>query len=102
MNFEYGDSENIIEIAKDIINSANEYNIEINNLFKKLTSISTETKEWIGTKANRYNQIVSLDKQQYLDFYENLKSFSNELINIANNIDNCVKMTQLEQEYKEI
>ena len=102
MNFSYANGQSITDIAKEIISLSNEYNIEITNLFKKLTGISTDTKEWIGTKATKYTDIVSLDKQQYIDFYNHLKEFSEILIDISENIDICVKKTQEETEYKGI
>ena len=102
MNFTYGDTANIKDISKELIDLANEYNIEITNLFKRLLEIPTETKEWVGNKADKYVQIVGLDKQQYIDFYNSLKEFANMLSDTANNIENCVRITQEEGDYNNI
>lgn len=99
MNFTYGDTTNIKDISTELINIANEYNIEITNLFKRLLNIPTESKEWVGNKADEYVKIVSLDKQQYIDFYNSLKEFANKLSETADNIENCVKITQAEGDY---
>ena len=102
MNFTYADSKNITDIGNEIIDIANEYNVEITNLFKKLTTIPTEDRSWRGTKADKYVQIVALDKQQYLDFYDSLKEFASKLIATASSVDTCVRQSQAEEDYNNI
>ena len=99
MNITYVDTKSINDIGKEIIDLANEYNIEITNLFKRITNIPYDTQEWTGNKALKYSEIISLDKQQYLDFYNLLKEFANELIRSSESAENCIKITQEEQEY---
>ena len=100
MKFTYADTKNIEEVGKDIIELANKYNLEITKLFKRLTGLPFETYEWTGNKAEDYSAIVGLDKQQYLDFFDLLKSFGTSLIESASNINICVKKTLAEEDYR--
>lgn len=96
MKFTYADTKYLSEIGRNIIDLANKYNIEITKLFKRLTNIPFETQEWTGNKAETYSALVGLDKQQYLDFYDLLKSFGTSIIDCANSIETSIKKASVE------
>lgn len=102
MNFTYANTKFMEDVGNEIVNLANEYNILITKLFKRLTSIPFETQEWTGNKALKYSDVVSLDKQQYLDFCDLLKDFGNTIIKTANNTEICVQNSQDDVDYKVI
>lgn len=101
MKLTYADTKMINEIGKDIIKLSNEYNLIITEFFKKMTTFPYETNIWTGKKAEKYAEYISLDKKQYMDFADSIKSFGNKLINTAEDIEICIKATNNGDDYKE-
>ena len=95
MKFTYADTKNIEDIGRDIIDLANEYNLEITNLFKDLTNAPYDGHGgWEGSKAAEYAEFVSLDKQEYLSFGDAIKAFGNKIVNASNDVTKTVKKSE--------
>ena len=100
MKLTYADTKLIKEKGKDIVDLSTEYNSIITNFFKKITNFPYDTKAWIGNPAEQYAELVSLDKQQYIDFANAIKVFGNKIINAAESIDACIKTSNNGDSYK--
>lgn len=87
MAISYINTEEVKNIAKDIVSLANDLDYEFNNLFKRFSDVPTVTKEWVGNQANYYFNHIEKDKKQYMDF-------SNEIRNIGKKIDEDVNQIQ--------
>ena len=96
----YMDTVKVDEIRKDLLDLANQYNDKIIQLFNKLASVPTETKEWIGNQANKYFEtIINNDKKEFLNYGYNLKNIANKLGNDINLVTgNLNKLVRLESE----
>ena len=62
MAITYVNTTEIESIASDLISLSNEYIDEINKLFVRLSEVPSETKEWTGTQANKYYNVISRGK----------------------------------------
>lgn len=91
MSVTYVDTSKIEEIGNEIINLSTEYQVEVNRLFKRLSEVPSVTREWVGQQANKYFDIISLDKSDYIEFGNQIKKLGSEAINIANSFDNQIK-----------
>lgn len=96
----YMDTAKVDEIRKDLLDLANQYNDKITQLFKRISNIPYETKEWIGNQANKYFDIlINNDKKEFLNFGYNLVSIATKLSNdiylVTGNIN---KLNKLESE----
>lgn len=101
MKITYADTSIIKDAGKKIIDLSNEYNLIITNFFKKLSTFPYNTKEWTGKPAEQYAEYVSLDKKQYTDFAETIKSFGNKIMNASDSMEKCIKASNNGDEYKE-
>ena len=101
MGLSYFNSNEVESIAVDLKNYADEYTLEINNLFKRLAEVTTVTKEWTGNKAKFYFDRIASDAPVYLSFGDKLKGIGNLLYEDVSNVQNCVKENNLDEE-KEI
>ena len=100
MKLTYADTKLIKEKGNEIINLSLEYNSIITNFFKKMTNFPYDTNEWTGKPAEDYAALVSLDKQQYIDFADAIKAFGNKIINAAESIDKCIETSNNGGSYK--
>lgn len=75
----YADTNELENIAKEISFLASDLATELNSLFNRLSSVPTDTKEWVGTQADFYFAKVETDKKQYIDIVDKIKEFSREL-----------------------
>ena len=100
MRLTYADTNKIHSIGSDIIELSNKFNVEITELFKKLSSFPYDSQAWTGTPAETYASHVLLDKKQYTDFATELRTYGNKIINTAENIEECIKTTMSGGEYK--
>ncbi len=91
MAISYINTIEVDSIAKDINTLANEYNDEINNLFRRFAEVPTGTQEWVGGQASFYFNKVALDKKQYVDFANKLRSISNKLYSDIYEVNSCLK-----------
>lgn len=90
MAITYANTEEIETIANELISLSNEYSTEINNLFKRIAAVPTDTKEWTGTQSKKYCSIISKDKVQFLEVANQLKYISNKIKADVLEINNCI------------
>lgn len=91
MSVTYIDTSKIESIGNDIIKLSSDYQVEITRLFQRLNNVPTVTKEWVGQQANRYFDIVSFDKNDYIEFGNQIKRFGKEILNIADSFETQIK-----------
>ena len=100
MSVTYANTQKIKEIGSEIVGLANEYNVKITELFKKLSTFPYDTKAWNGIPAEKYAEHVSLEKVIYTNFADELKEFGSQIIETANNIEECCETTLSGGDYK--
>ena len=87
MRLETNDIENV---GQNIISLANEYEVLITKLFKRLNDMPYTTKEWIGNEAQQYIQLVLMNKEEFVEFGNELKSFGIEIAQSASKINSLM------------
>lgn len=87
------DTNQIFETADKIIENVTDYEVLINNFFKKINDIP-KTAEWTGQNAERYSDLTMLDKSQYLDFSNGIKDLAKEMQIFAETSENLVRKNQ--------
>ena len=97
------DTNRVREIGQRISKYTNDYQNEINDLFKRLANVPHITKEWVGTKSNVYFDLVALDKDLFIDFGNKLMKFGKMLDNISEQMENEIKnMNSMEKDYGKV
>lgn len=91
------DTNEIHEIANEIISLATEYETEINNLFRRFSNVPDITREWVGNEAKQYFDIVALEKQDYINVGETIKDYANKLIRDAESMEETVNVVLKEE-----
>ncbi len=86
----YIDTDKIKEKGDKIVKYANDYKQLINKLFNIILCGSNIDQAWVGEAADKYKKIISLDKEDYLDFGDNIKKFGNYLQKYAKESDNTI------------
>lgn len=99
MAISYMNTTEVESIANDVISLANDFNTEINNLFKRFSDVPYVTREWVGNQAEFYFNRVSNDKKQYIDFANSLKSVGNKLNSDAYETKNCINKNYEQERY---
>lgn len=90
MAITYVNTTEIESIASDLISLSNEYIDEINKLFVRLSEVPSETKEWTGTQANKYYNVISSDKQSFLEVGNKMRYIGNKIKSDSMAITNCM------------
>ncbi len=90
MALTYANTQEIEEIAKDLINLSNDYIAEINKLFTRLSEVPSTTKEWQGTQSIKYHNIIARDKTSFMNVGNQLKYIGEKLKNDALEISGCI------------
>ena len=90
MAIQYVDTDRVKEISKNIIYLSNRYDVLINKLFKRMTLVPYDTKEWVGQTAERYFKYVSLDKADFLKFSDKIREYGKRLSDDAEAIEDKV------------
>lgn len=91
MAITYVNTEEVNDIARDIMDLSQELNDEINNLFSRFADVPMVTQEWIGNQANYYFNRISSDKKQYTEFIGKIRNIGNELNKNVYEIDSCIR-----------
>lgn len=85
------DTGRIDELTDKIIELTNEYDNEITKMFKRLSEVPYESKEWIGKQSEKYARLVLMDKQDFIDFGSQLKSYAKKVSSDSKKIDDAIK-----------
>lgn len=99
MAISYINTTEVESIANDMISLANEFNTEIDNLFKRFSEVPHTTREWVGNQSEFYFNKIANDKNQYTDFANLLKSIGNKLNSDANEAKNCINKNYEQERY---
>lgn len=91
------DTDRLKDLSKDIMSLANQYDIQITKLFKMLGDVPYTTKEWVGNQAERYFKLVLLDKNDFLDFGNELKRYARKLSEDSDKLDDAIEKTQKDE-----
>ena len=97
MALTYFNSTEVEDIARDISDLSNQFEDEINSLFKRFSEVPTVTQEWIGNKATFYFNYIALGKKQYIDFAESLRQISYNLNDTVNEVNNSINETKVKE-----
>ena len=83
------DGNKLIECGEEIISLSNKYNTLIEDLFSKLSKMTTLA--WSGDSANGYLSRIMMDKSTYITFGNALKTYGNVIKNTGNNTNYIIK-----------
>ena len=97
----YFDTDKTKEISKKIINYANQYEVIINKLFKRMTEVPYVTGEWIGDSAKKYAKAIALDKDEFINFGKMLKSYGTKISKDSDAMKDKIDATNKQEEKKE-
>ncbi len=84
------------ENGQDLLRLQKEYNELINSLFQRIYEVPYTTEEWVGESAIKYANYCIQEKKQYLTYGDNIKDLANILINLAEEMEQAVKMSKKE------
>lgn len=84
-------------IAREISSFATQYQNIITDLFTRFSEMPNITREWIGQRAEQYVSYVMLDKQGLLKVGDQIKDFSDAIIEDANVLDACSSKARKEE-----
>ena len=79
----YIDTDAIIKKGQKIEQLSTDYSILINKLFNRLQNVPYESKEWIGDVSKYYTKIISMDKENFLNFGKNIRQYGTYLKKIG-------------------
>ncbi len=79
----YIDTDAIIKKGQKIEQLSTDYSILINKLFNRLQNVPYESKEWIGDVSKYYTKIISMDKENFLNFGKNISQYGTYLKKIG-------------------
>ena len=77
--------------AQDVKKNIDEFNILINNFYKRIQQIPTKSGEWYGTSALKFVSLINPEYTSCNNFVDKLYSFSNLMLDFA---DEMVKLEQ--------
>ncbi len=98
----YIDTKRAKDISKNIVDYANEYNVLINKLFKRLTEVPYITREWVGQTSEKYFKYVALEKSDFLDFGDQLKSYGVKISKDVDLIEDRILKNNKEEKKEEV
>ncbi len=97
----YINTQEVANISKDIISLTDDLNREFTNLFTRFSGVPTITKEWVGNQASIYFDKVASDKQQYINFCNQIRNIGYKLTNNLYEVQNCINKNNTEEWKKE-
>ena len=56
-----------------------------------MSEVPYNTKEWVGNQSIKYFNLIALEKSDYLEFGEKIKSFGKKILDDAQSIDTQIK-----------
>lgn len=101
MAISYVNTNEVEDANKDFKNLVNQFNEQINDLYKRLSEVPTISREWFGNQANYYFRVVNQDKRQYNNFVNKLNLFSLRVDRDLEKIENVIKNNTAEESRKD-
>lgn len=85
------DTEKLKDTAKEIQSIAVELKTDINKMYKLFDEMTISA--WTGTNAKNYARTVLLDKQEYLNYVDDINSMAKELLSFSEKIEEDKRLT---------
>lgn len=89
----YMDIQQVKASSDNIRKLSDEYNILINDIFRKLKNINND-EVWVGSAGNssvsRYINMLKREEQQYHEFAKSLKNYADNVNNFAIQIESII------------
>ena len=90
----YIDTDKVNTAGKDIMMLSNDLNSAINEMFDRLTLMSTKTREWVGDSTLRYERNAKNEKQEYVTLKDEIYNLGKFLTDVANSYETTVKTNE--------
>jgi hypothetical protein len=87
----YIDTDKVNNAGKDIMMLSNDLNSAIDEMFNRLTLMSSKTHEWVGDSTLKYEKACKVDKEEYVELKNEVYNLGKFLTDIANSYDVTVK-----------
>ncbi len=91
------DTDRIKDEITTINNLIGDYDSIINKLFRRISDVPYTTHEWIGKTSEKYVELVLFDKEDFVNFSSQLRSYTDKLSNDCDSINKAIKIS-LEKE----
>ena len=88
------DTERVSDLANEILFLENDYEIQINRLFKMLSEVPYITKEWVGNQSERYFRTILLDKNDYINFGKEIRKYARKILDDSERMSDAIEETQ--------
>lgn len=85
------DTDKLNDSGQDILRLTKELNEEFNAMFTRISNISSNTMEWVGTSANDFIRRANIEKIQYAKLINTLNKYGNHLLVAADKYQNDIK-----------
>lgn len=86
----YAETNQIKKIANEIIELGNDFETIINEMFKKFSDVPYSTKEWVGRQSDKYFDLVALEKDDYVDLANKIRSYGEKLNDDVEDIESTI------------
>ncbi len=88
------DTNKIRDCGKDMVEVADYYKVNINNLFERINGVPVKTKEWVGEASKNYVFKLTKEKRYYDNYGKCLNALGEDLINYADELEKAVNLTR--------
>ncbi len=90
------DTVKLREAGTNIVDLSFELLELINNFYERINNIPTKTREWVGKEALNYSRLCISEKEEYLKYINSLKLIGENLISLANQLENRTNLVEEE------
>lgn len=90
VNIDLIDTSKLKISGNDILENVKLYKEVIDNFYDKINNMTSNTFEWVGSRANDYVDKVNNDYKFYYDIHDILLSYGQYLIDTGENIENII------------
>ena len=94
MAITYVDTDRLRDIASKIETHTNDYEREVNSLFKRFEEVPYSSKEWVGNQSEEYFKRVAMDKSNFIEIANMLRKYVKKINDDADRIEDDIKRIQ--------
>lgn len=87
------DSEQLREDLDFLNNQIVEYQKYINDFFKTLNLLNDD-KIWVGNSSKKYSDVANIDKEDYVEYGNNLKELFKVMRDFSSDLDDSIKKNE--------
>lgn len=91
VNIDLIDTNKICECGNDLLSNVELYQEVIREMYERINNMPSKTGEWVGQGADRFVDKVNQDYKLFTCIGEELKKFSDCLIDFSNDTENITK-----------